>query len=61
MDTIISRASARPELNADRPALRNAGRSTMEWVKLALLWLAVILPMLWGAMDALRDVRTLIP
>jgi hypothetical protein len=33
----------------------------MEQVKLALLWLAVILPMVWGALDALRDVRYLFP
>jgi hypothetical protein len=33
----------------------------MEQTKLALLWLAVILPMVWGALDALRDVGYLFP
>jgi hypothetical protein len=62
MENMMSRGEERSSLAADRPAVRNAARTTtLAWVKLVLLWLAVTVPLLWGAMDALRDVRYLFP
>jgi hypothetical protein len=61
MENTISRGRDQSELVVDTTAQRNTGRPVMEQVKLALLWLAVILPMVWGALDAIRDVRYLFP
>jgi len=57
MENTISRIA----LDANKSALRNSGRSPIQQLKLVLLWLAVILPLVWGAMDAVRDVRLLFP
>jgi hypothetical protein len=61
MENTISRGAGRIALDADKSALRNTGRSAINQLKLVMLWLAVILPLLWGAMDAVRDVRRLFP
>lgn len=61
MENTISRGRGQSELVVDRTAQRNSGRPMLEQLKLALLWLAVIVPMVWGALDALRDVRYLFP
>jgi hypothetical protein len=61
MENTISSSAARIALDADKSALRNTGRSTIQQLKLVLLWLAVLLPLAWGAMDAVRDVRVLFP
>jgi hypothetical protein len=61
MENTISRSAGRIALDADKSALRNTGRSTIKQLKLLLLWLAVLLPLVWGAMDAVRDVRYLFP
>jgi len=61
MGNTISRGPVRSSLIADRPALRNAGRSAIAQLKLIMLWLAVLLPLVWGALDALKDLRYLFP
>ncbi len=61
MENTISRSAGRIALDADKSAVRNTGRSTIKLLKLILLWLAVLLPLVWGAMDAVRDVRYLFP
>ncbi len=61
MENTISRSAGRIALDADKSAVRNTGRSTIQQLKLILLWLAVLLPLVWGAMDAVRDVRYLFP
>lgn len=43
-----------------RSAVQNVSTSTST-LKLVLLWLAVGLPLLWGAMKALEDVGYLFP
>jgi hypothetical protein len=45
----------------DRSAERNSFRSGIANLKLILLWLAVLVPLGWGVMEALKDVRHLIP
>jgi hypothetical protein len=42
----------------DRSAVRNGHASTGR-IKLLLLWLAVGLPLLWGAMKALENIGSL--
>jgi hypothetical protein len=61
MENTISRSAGRIALDANESALRNTGRSTSKQLKLLLLWLAVLVPLVWGAMDAVRDVRVLFP
>jgi hypothetical protein len=61
MENTISRSAGRIALDADKSAVRNTGRSAIKHLKLVLLWLAVLLPLVWGAMDAVRDVRHLFP
>jgi hypothetical protein len=61
MENTISRSAGRIALDANESALRNTGRSTSKQLKLVLLWLAVLVPLVWGAMDAVRDVRVLFP
>ena len=43
---------------AEQPAVPNGAASTGK-IKLILLWLAVALPLLWGAMKALEDIGSL--
>jgi hypothetical protein len=45
---------------AEQPAVQNATAGASV-VKLVLVWLAVSIPMLWGILKALEDVRNLIP
>jgi hypothetical protein len=61
MENTISRSAGRIALDANESALRNTSRSTSKQLKLVLLWLAVLVPLVWGAMDAVRDVRVLFP
>ena len=61
MENTISRSAGRIALDANKSALRNTGRSTVKQLRLILLWIAVLLPLVWGAMDAVRDVRYLFP
>ncbi len=61
MENTISRSAGRIGLECQQSALRNTGRSTIKQLKLVMLWLAVLLPLVWGAMDAVRDVRYLFP
>jgi hypothetical protein len=42
----------------EKPAVRN-GSVAGDRIKLVLLWLAVGLPMLWGAMKALENIGSL--
>jgi hypothetical protein len=56
MENTMSGSAARTETESDRPARQH---SIGSGVKLWLLWLAVGLPMLWGVMKALEDVRNL--
>jgi hypothetical protein len=56
-DTLDSAASASL---SGQSALQNA-RSAASTLKLALVWLAVSIPMLWGAMKALENVQTIFP
>jgi hypothetical protein len=39
-------------------AVQNQSRPE-SWIKLALVWLAVGLPLVWGAMKALQDIGSL--
>ena len=50
--------SALAEQPAEQPAVQNGAASTGK-IKLILLWLAVALPLLWGAMKALEDIGSL--
>jgi hypothetical protein len=52
-------AEERSRSRAERSAVQNA--SSTSALKLALLWLVVGLPLLWGAMKALEDVGSLFP
>jgi hypothetical protein len=61
MENTLNGSAGRIALDANKSALRNAGRSTIKQLKLVMLWLAVLLPLVWGAMDAVRDVRVLFP
>jgi hypothetical protein len=45
---------------AEQSAVQNA-KSAVSTFKLVLVWLAVSIPMLWGIMKALEDVRYLFP
>jgi hypothetical protein len=47
-------AALTPEQSAVQNGAGSAGR-----IKLALVWLAVGLPLLWGAVKALEDIGTL--
>jgi len=44
----------------EQSAVQN-GKSVASTLKLVLVWLAVSMPMLWGIMKALEDVRHLFP
>jgi hypothetical protein len=44
----------------EQPAVQNA-TSAASVLKLVLVWLAVGIPMLWGILKALEDVRNLLP
>ena len=45
---------------AEQSAVQNT-KSAACTLRLALVWLAVSIPMLWGIMKALEDVRNLFP
>jgi hypothetical protein len=45
---------------AEQSAVQNT-KSAASTLRLALVWLAVSIPMLWGIMKALEDVRNLFP
>lgn len=45
----------------DRSAERNSFKSVIASLRLMLLWLAVLAPLAWGVMEALKDVRHLFP
>ena len=45
---------------AEQSAVQNA-KGAASTLKLVLVWLAVSVPMLWGIMKALEDVRNLVP
>ena len=45
---------------AEQSAVQNT-KSAGSTLRLALVWLAVSIPMLWGIMKALEDVRNLFP
>jgi hypothetical protein len=45
---------------SEQSALQNA-RGAAATLKLVLVWLAVSIPMLWGGMKALENVRTIFP
>jgi hypothetical protein len=45
----------------ERSAERNSFKSTLASLKLMLIWLAVLAPLAWGVMEALKDVRHLFP
>jgi hypothetical protein len=45
---------------AEQSAVQNS-KSAASTLKLVLVWLAVSIPMLWGIMKALEDVRHLFP
>ena len=45
---------------AEQSAVQNA-KGAASTLKLVLVWLAVSVPMLWGIMKALEDVRNLFP
>ena len=45
---------------AEQSAVQNA-KGAASTLKLVLVWLAVSVPMLWGIMKALEDVRHLFP
>jgi hypothetical protein len=45
-------------LSEDRSAVQNSGTVASK-LKLALVWLAVGLPLLWGAMKALEEIGSL--
>jgi hypothetical protein len=56
MDSTLN--GAVDEASSEESAVRNAN-STASTLKLVLLWLAVSIPMLWGILKALEDVRPL--
>ena len=58
MDNTLDSAAAASF--SEQSALQNA-RGAAFTLKFALLWLAVSIPMLWGAMKALENVRTVFP
>jgi hypothetical protein len=45
---------------AEEPAVQNA-RGAASTLKLVLIWAAVSIPMLWGIMKALENVRAIFP
>jgi len=56
--------AARGGEGAARGGERSAVQNTISAgskLKLVLLWLAVCIPMVWGVMKALEDVRKLLP
>jgi hypothetical protein len=51
-------ASVGAALSDQQSAVRNAASPSSK-IKLVLMWLAVGLPLLWGAMKALEDIGSL--
>jgi hypothetical protein len=47
-------------LSSERPAVQNTSGSAAK-IKLLLLWLAVGLPLLWGVVKQLEEVRNILP
>jgi hypothetical protein len=59
MVNTISGAAAQTLSQAEPAAVRNARKSANQSVKLLLVWAAVSVPMAWGVMKALEDVKYL--
>jgi hypothetical protein len=57
MENTITGTAEESRFRGERSAVQNA--SFTSTLKLMLLWLAVALPLLWGAMKALEDVGNL--
>lgn len=60
MDNTVSGTAARSTSLEEQTAVQNRGGIGAR-LKLALLWLAVILPMLWGVMHVMDGTLTLVP
>jgi hypothetical protein len=56
MENTMGGVGAAP--SQEQSALQNGSASTSK-IKLTLVWLAVSLPLLWGAMKALEDIGSL--
>lgn len=58
MQSTVNDVDAR---NAGEHSAGQYSKSAASTLKLVLLWLAVGMPLLWGVMQALEDVRNLLP
>jgi hypothetical protein len=60
MENTVTGTAGETQARGERSALQNTTTSAST-LKLALLWLAVGLPLLWGVMKALEDTGNLFP
>jgi hypothetical protein len=59
MEKMISGTAGETRSSGGQSALQNRSNSTTT-LKLLFLWLVVGLPLLWGVIEALQDVRFLV-
>lgn len=59
MVNTISGSAAQSLSQVEPAAVRNAHKSGNQTVKLLLVWAAVSVPMVWGVMKAVEDVKYL--
>ena len=60
MENTMHAAAGESLSRAERPAVQNTSETAAK-IKLLLLWLAVGLPLLWGVVKQLEEVRNILP